>query len=391
MDVRKLVPFILQGLVVGVVGGFLFLVLFRPERSSTELPPPTPQYEIGTATTGAAPPVSSGPVSYADAVDKAAPAVVNIYTAKETVRPNPLSQDPLFRYFFGEPQPEISRSLGSGVILSKQGYILTNNHVVAEADEIVVALRDGRSMAAQLVGTDPETDLAVLTVKAQDLPAITLGDSNTIRVGDVVLAIGNPFGVGQTVTMGIISATGRSELGITTFENFIQTDAAINPGNSGGALVNAYGQLLGINTAILSQSGGSQGVGFAIPIAVAKIILEQIISHGRAVRGWIGVGVQDLNPELAESLNLDAKEGALVTQVLNNSPAEQAGLQPGDVISHINGKQIDSSKDLINLVTGVVPGKRIELRGQRGREKVTLDIEVGERPQPRTPPQMRVR
>jgi Do/DeqQ family serine protease len=307
------------------------------------------------------------------------------------MRPNPLSQDPLFHYFFGEPQPEISRSLGSGVILSKQGYILTNNHVVAEADEIVVALRDGRSMAAQLVGTDPETDIAVLAVKAQDLPAITLGDSNTIRVGDVALAIGNPFGVGQAVTMGIISATGRSELGITTFENFIQTDAAINPGNSGGALVNAYGQLLGINTAILSQSGGSQGVGFAIPIAVAKIILEQIISHGRAVRGWIGVGVQDLNPELAESLNLDAKEGALVTQVLNNSPAEQAGLQPGDVISHINGKQIDSSKDLINLVTGVVPGKRIELRGQRGREKVTLDIEVGERPQPRTPPPMRNR
>lgn len=391
MDVRKLVPFILQGLVVGVVGGFLFLILFRPERSSTESPPPTPtpQYEIGAATP--VPATLSGPVSYAEAVDKAAPAVVNIYTAKETVNPSPLAQDPFFRFFYGEPKPEISRSLGSGVIISKQGYILTNNHVVAEADEIVVALRDGRSMDAQLVGTDPETDLAVLAIKAKDLPAITLGDSSTVRVGDVVLAIGNPFGVGQTVTMGIISATGRSELGITTFENFIQTDAAINPGNSGGALINAHGQLLGINTAILSQSGGSQGVGFAIPIAVAKAILEQIVSHGHAVRGWIGVGVQDLNPDLAESLNLDAKEGALVTQILNGSPAEQAGLQPGDVISHINGVQVDSSKDLINTVTGVVPGKRIELRGKRGREKLTLEIEVGERPQPRTPPPLRFR
>ena len=382
MNLRKLVPFILQGLVVGVVGGFLFLFFFRPDsKSSSENP--APQYEVAPARSL---PAVSGPVSYANAVDQAAPAVVNIYTAKESAPPGPLAQDPFFRFFFGEPQPEVTRSLGSGVIISKQGYILTNNHVVAEADEIVVALRDGRSMDARLVGTDPETDLAVLAVKANDLPAVTLGDSSALRIGDVLLAIGNPFGIGQTVTMGIVSATGRSELGITTFENFIQTDAAINPGNSGGALVNAMGQLVGINTAILSQSGGSQGVGFAIPITVAKTILEQIISHGRAVRGWIGVGVQDLNVELAESLNLDAKSGALVTQVLNNSPAAHAGLQAGDVISHINDKEISSSKDLINLITGIIPGKRIELRGQRGSEKLELDIEVGERPQPRLPP-----
>ena len=326
----------------------------------------------------------SGPISYAPSVERASPAVVNIYTAKTiTRRAHPLLDDPLFRELFGDlggPRQRRQTSLGSGVIVSPEGYVLTNHHVIEGADEIELLLADGRAARARLIGSDPDTDLAVLKVTLEKLPTVTLGDSDGLRVGDVVLAIGNPFGVGQTVTQGIVSATGRSRLGLSTYENFIQTDAAINPGNSGGALVNAFGELVGINTAIFSKSGGSQGIGFAIPVRLARQVLEQIIEHGRPLRGWLGVEIQDITPELAESFRLDEPRGALIAGILRGGPAHRAGLQPGDVITEADNHPLRDATDLLNRVAQHPPGTALTLEGVREAKPLTLEVVVGERP-----------
>lgn len=330
---------------------------------------------------------ASGPVSYADAVGQAAPAVVNIFTTKVVEqRINPLFDDPFFRRFFGDsaaPRRRMENSLGSGVIVSKSGYLLTNYHVINGADEILVALKDGRSIEATVVGTDPESDLAVLSISLEDLPAINLGASEQIRVGDVVMAIGNPFGVGQTVTMGIVSATGRSQLGINTFEDFIQTDAAINPGNSGGALIDARGNLVGINTAIFSRSGGSQGIGFAIPVAVARQVLKQILQFGHVVRGWLGVEPQDISRQLAESFGMDDTHGVLIAGVLRNGPADRAGITPGDVILRINDKPIADARELLNTIAGTEPETKIKVEILRQGRNLELKARVTQRPAPR--------
>jgi serine protease DegS len=325
-----------------------------------------------------------GPVSYADAVSHAAPAVANLYTAKFVNKPSmPLFQDPLFRRFFGGNLPKQRRmesSLGSAVIMSREGYLLTNNHVTTGADQIIVTLKDGREAMARIIGSDPETDLAVLKIDLKDLPAITLARSDKIKIGDVALAIGNPFGVGQTVTMGIISATGRNQLGLNTYEDFIQTDAAINPGNSGGALVDAYGNLTGINTAIFSKSGGSQGIGFAIPTKLALEVMKAIIEHGRVIRGWLGIEVQPLTPELAESFGLEGKSGILVAGIYRDGPAQKAGLQPGDLILSIAGKAATDGRSSMNQVAQAQPGEKIAIEVLRGGKDLSLSAEIGLRP-----------
>jgi serine protease DegQ len=324
--------------------------------------------------------------SYSDAVRRATPAVVNIFTSKEVKNPqHPFLSDPLFRHFFGdrlEAESQRASSLGSGVIVSPRGYILTNHHVVEAADEIEVALSDGKKLKARLVGSDPETDLAVLQVGNGTLPSITFGDGDSLRVGDVVLAIGNPFGVGQTVTMGIISALGRNQLGINTFENFIQTDAAINPGNSGGALIDAAGNLIGINTAIYSRSGGSLGIGFAIPASSAKQVMEQIVATGSVTRGWIGVEAQEMTPELAAAADANGPGGVLIAGVLRDGPADKAGFRPGDVLVAIDGKQVKDPNAMLNLVAALVPGKTADVRVRRAEKDLDLKVEVGKRPTP---------
>ena len=322
--------------------------------------------------------------SYSDAAKRAMPAVVNVFTTKEAKQPkNPFMDDPFFKKFFGDrfgEQEEKQFSLGSGVIVSPEGYILTNNHVVEAADEIEIALADGRKAVAKVVGADPETDLAVVKVNLPNLPAITLGHAEHSRVGDVVLAIGNPFGVGQTVTMGIVSALGRNHLGINTFENFIQTDAAINPGNSGGALVDSNGNLLGINTAIYSRTGGSLGIGFAIPVSTAKTVMESIIVNGQVVRGWIGVEPQEITPELAESFGLTTKSGAIIAGVLKGGPADKAGMRPGDILVAVEGKPVADTTDMLNLIAQLTPGNRAKMTVMRKSQQATIDVMVGKRP-----------
>lgn len=324
--------------------------------------------------------------SYSDAAKKAMPAVVNIYTMKAVkVQQHPLRDDPLFRFFFGdqpEAQSQPSTNLGSGVIVSDSGYILTNSHVVEAADGIEVALTDTRRVTAKVVGTDPESDLAVLKIDLQKLPAITFGAADSARVGDVVLAIGNPFGVGQTVTMGIVSALGRSHLGINTFENFIQTDAAINPGNSGGALVDVNGHLIGINTAIYSKSpgGASLGIGFAIPVSTAKSVMEQLIENGSVQRGWIGVGVQDVTQEIAESFKIPGTRGTLITEVFRGTPADRGGVKVGDVLVAVDDKPVTDSASMLNLVAALKPGSSATLRVMREAKSIDLRVTVGKRP-----------
>jgi Do/DeqQ family serine protease len=315
------------------------------------------------------------------AAKAAAPAVVSISTSKATR--NPHSADPWFRFFFGdqmESQPQ--SGLGSGVIVSPSGYILTNHHVIAEADEIAVQLSDGRQAQARTIGTDPETDLAILKIDLPDLPVILLGDSEQLEVGDTVLAIGNPFGVGQTVTSGIVSALGRSQLGINTFENFIQTDAAINPGNSGGALVDVRGQLVGINTAIYSRSGGSMGIGFAIPTSLARSVMEAIVRDGAVTRGWIGVEPQNLTPELTEYFDTGLSEGVVITGVLQNGPAAQAGIQPGDVIASLNERPVSDVSSLLAEVAALKPGQAVAVDVVRQRQRQRLQITPGRRNTP---------
>jgi serine protease DegQ len=330
---------------------------------------------------------TSEPGSYSAAAQKAMASVVNVFTTKEVkISSHPLLQDPMFRHFFGDrfesPQSRRASSLGSGVIVSAEGYILTNHHVIEAADEIEIALADGRKTKARVIGSDPETDLAVVKVDMQTLPTMTFGHSETAKVGDVVLAIGNPFGVGQTVTMGIISALGRTHLGINTFENFIQTDAAINPGNSGGALVDASGNLIGINTAIVSRTGGSLGIGFAITAGVAKQVMEQIIQTGGVTRGWIGVEVQDLTAELAESFKRPNTTGALIAGVLKGGPADRAGVKPGDIIVAVEGKPVVDSAGMLNLVAALPPGKTATVTVMRNQSEKPIKINVGKRPAP---------
>ncbi len=362
----------------------LFVVsTFRPEWLPSRSAPSFAVVQQAP-TTGPLPAVAAGG-SFNAAVQRAQPSVVNIFTSKEVQSPrHPLLNDPLFRRFFGEQPPEEQRasSLGSGVIVSNTGYVLTNHHVVEAADEIEVALQDGKKLLAKVVGNDPETDLAVLRVDAENLPAITFGSSDALKVGDVVLAIGNPFGVGQTVTSGIVSALGRTGLGINTFENFIQTDAAINPGNSGGALVDAGGNLVGINTAIFSRSGGSMGIGFAIPVSTAKMVLEQIVKSGSVTRGWIGVEVQEITPPVAESFHLGSTRGALIAGVLRGGPADKAGIQPGDIMLEVEGKPVVDPTSMLNLIAALPPGSSARMKLRRQERDIEAEISVGRRPKP---------
>jgi serine protease DegQ len=327
------------------------------------------------------------PLSFSDAAKKATPSVVNISATRQVRRRNPLLDDPAFQRFFGERfplPPETQLSLGSGVIVSREGYILTNDHVVEGVSDIQVTLADGRTVAGKIVGSDPDTDLAVVRITANNLTPVTFGQSERAQVGDVVLAIGDPFSVGQTVTMGIVSATGREINSANPFGSFIQTDAAINPGNSGGALVDTNGNLIGINTLIFSRSGGYQGIGFAIPVHLAKRVMEQIIETGSVTRGWFGVEVADIGPELAESLGLKATRGAIVGAIERGSPAEKSGMKLGDVIVAINGKPVADSSSTLNAIAGVAPGKSVPVKVVRRNQELNLDIMVGKRrPRPR--------
>jgi serine protease DegQ len=334
------------------------------------------------------------PGSYHDAVKKSMPAVVNIFTSKTTAKPktrkgsNGKSSDPLFKFFFGDqpPEEEPTSSLGSGVLVSPEGIILTNHHVISDADDIDIALSDGRKVKAKIIGSDPETDIAVLKIDAKQLPSpISFGKIESVHVGDVVLAIGNPFGVGQTVTSGIVSAMGRDHVGINTFENFIQTDAAINPGNSGGALVDTRGNLIGINTAIYSNNGGSMGIGFAIPVNLAKQVMEAILTNGSVARGWIGVEPQNLSKELAESLGLPSStEGVVLSGVLEGGPAARGGAKPGDVLIAVNGNTTKDVRQLLNQIAQIGPGNVANLKILRKDKELELKIQTGKRPKPKT-------
>lgn len=383
MNIRDTVSFFLQAATVGIVAAFL-LLLFRPDWLERQTPVVEVQQVAPHTLTDLSRHAGNGPVSYADAVEPAAKAVVNVYTAKVITRKrHPLLDDPLFKQFFGNqlgPRKRLQTSLGSGVIVSKQGYVLTNNHVITGADEIQVLLQDGRSAKAKLVGADKDTDLAVLHIKLDDLPVLPLGSSDNLRVGDVALAIGDPFGVGQTVTLGIISATGRSQLGINRYEDFIQTDAAINPGNSGGALINAWGELIGINTAIYSRSGGSQGIGFAIPVSLAKNVMQQIIEQGHVERGWLGIEAQDITPQLAESFGLEGTHGMLIAGVLRGGPADNASIKPGDVIEKINGKDVENARSAMAFIAQLGPNEELVIQGSREGNSFTLKATTGRRP-----------
>ncbi|MCB1908688.1 MAG: Do family serine endopeptidase [Rhodocyclaceae bacterium] len=383
---RRLWLIFAQAVTISVAALFVVASL-RPDWLANEPIGPSPTIvELHEATP---PPPAQGlvaRVSYADAASRVLPAVVFIATSKDVRAPrNPLLDDPIFRHFFGDRldnRPERrSAGLGSGVIVSQDGYILTNNHVVEAADDIEVSLNDGRSFHAMEVGRDPESDLAVLHITTDaPLPAITFAQPDSLSVGDVVLAIGNPFGVGQTVTMGIVSALGRSQLGINTFENFIQTDAAINPGNSGGALVDTNGHLVGINAAIFSRSGGSLGIGFAIPTSLAREVMEQIIRSGSVTRGWIGVEIQEMTPELAESFGLADDHGALIAGVVRGGPADGAGMRPGDVLLAIDGRAITGPRDMLNIISQLSPGSRNLFHVRRSGRERDLEVTIGTRP-----------
>jgi serine protease DegQ len=326
---------------------------------------------------------------FSAAAKKVMPAVVNIFTTSTVKAPsNPFMDDPRFRFFFGEPSDEgatqQNSSLGSGVIVSHDGFILTNHHVVEAADQIEVGLADGRTARARVIGSDPDTDIAVIKIDAgSNLPAITFAQAEQAQVGDIVLAVGNPFGVGQTVTMGIVSALKRNHLGLNTFENFIQTDAAINPGNSGGALVDTNGNLIGINSAIYSPNGGSLGIGFAIPVSTAKKIMEQIIQNGQVTRGWVGVAVQELTPELAESFRLGDVQGVLISEVVRGSPADQAGIRVGDVLTSVDNKPLTDSNSMLETISALPPGKVVALKLLRNGRELVVEVKVGKRPRPK--------
>jgi serine protease DegS len=389
MTFSKFLWFLLKTVTAGLAAAFLYILVIQPELMhdnsnvvefrETGPAPVTPAPAVPATVNGA------GPVSYSASVEKAAPAVVNVHTAKLVTRGvHPLLEDPVFKHFFGDrfaqKRQEIQTSLGSGVMVSTKGYVLTNNHVIQGADEIQILLSDGRTAKATVVGVDVETDLAVLHIELDNLPALVIGDSNSLRVGDVALAIGNPFGVGQTVTFGIISATGRDHLGINTYEDFIQTDAAINPGNSGGALINAHGELIGINSAIYSRSGGSQGIGFAIPVSLAKGVMKQIIEHGRVVRGWLGLEAQDLTTELTESFGLESDQGVLVAGVQRSGPADKAGIQPGDILISIDDVKVNDSRQAMRIISELQPDTMVQLGGARDGKQFTTSARIIQRP-----------
>ena len=346
----------------------------RPGNVGAALPTPT-LLQVAAAASG-------GGSGYALAARRAAPAVVSI-SATKMARKSPHADDPRFKFFFGDgPTAQQQVGLGSGVIVSPEGYLLTNHHVVEDATEIEVQLADGRQTRARLVGSDTETDIALLKIELGGLPVVALGDVRALQVGDAVLAIGNPFNVGQTVTAGIVSALDRNDAGASRFQNFIQTDAAINPGNSGGALVDATGSLVGINTAIFSRTGGSLGIGFAVPVDTARQVMEQLIRDGKVKRGWIGVEPRDLSAELAESLNLPVKSGVLITGVLQNGPAAKGGLRPGDVVLKIGERTVRNVGDLFAAVAALPPDSDVVLLAQRGAEQVKLNMKVAERNMP---------
>ncbi len=377
---------------VGLAALFVIATL-RPELLEKREPPDAASAPVAPAA-GDAQPAGTEPhrveasaiLSYADAARRATPAVVNIFTAKEVRLPrdHPLLNDPMFRRFFGDQfsQRQQTASLGSGVIVSADGLVLTNHHVIESSDEIEVLLADGRKSRAKLVGSDPETDLAVLRIGFSNLPAIDFGNETQSKIGDVVLAIGNPFGVGQTVTMGIVSALGRNHLGINTFENFVQTDAAINPGNSGGALVDTRGRLIGINTAIYSRSGGSLGIGFAIPVSTARQVMDQIVATGSVTRGYIGVEPQDVTPELADAFKLARKDGAIISGVMRGGPADKAGVKIGDILFEVEGKAVANTAAMLNLIAQLKPGHDARFRFVREGREIDLTISVGKRPKP---------
>lgn len=371
-------------LIFAQTAAVLLAIFFVISTLRPELLPLKPRGEIVTIREAAPAVEADRPDSYSRAAEAAMPSVVNIFTSKETKEPShPLLDDPAFRRFFGEQfesRPKRTSSLGSGVIVSANGYILTNHHVVEAADGVEIALLDGRKAKAKLIGSDPETDLAVLKTDLKDLPVITFGQSQQVKIGDVVLAVGNPFGVGQSVTMGIVSALSRSRVGINTFEDFIQTDAAINPGNSGGALTDTSGNLIGINTAIYSRSGGSLGIGFAIPVHIAKQIMEQIVQTGGVTRGWLGVSMQDMTQELAESFGLEQPNGALIASVLKDGPADKAGIKAGDIMIAISGKPLKNSSEMLNVVAALAPGETATVTVIRNKQEKSIPIKVGVRP-----------
>ena len=367
--ISRLLKFVGRSIIAGLAVAFVLLYLFPGLYSARDGNGVWPGRE--------------GVVSYSDAVNAVAPAVVNIYATRIERRTiHPLFQDPLFRRFFGPQAPaERRNNLGSGVIMDARGYLLTNAHVIRNADEILVTLYDGRQDAAEVVGVDVDTDLAVLKITMDNLHVAPTSDSSTVRVGDVVLAIGNPYDFGQTVTQGIVSATGRNRVGITTFVNFIQTDADINPGNSGGALVSALGKLIGINSAIISSSGGSQGIGLAIPTNLALDVLQQIIEYGHVIRGWIGIEAQIVPQDVRDAAGLD-DSGILIAAVLNGSPADQAGIMPGDIMTRIDGKPLYDPRDTINMISQVKPGAIMEIELLRGWKTEQVEVLVAERPAP---------
>ena len=381
---RKFWLFFAQAVTLCLAGLFVISTL-RPDLLTFNRPASVP-VKLAAPVPVVANPASARMLTFSEAAKRAMPAVVNIYTSKDVkARHAPFMDDPVFRYFFGgegDAPAQKSNNLGSGVIVSELGYILTNAHVIEAADEIEVALADNRRARAKVIGADPETDLAVIKIDLPKLPAIAFGQSEQAQVGDVVLAIGNPFGVGQTVTMGIVSALSRSHLGINTFENFIQTDAAINPGNSGGALVDINGNMLGINTAIYSRTpgGASLGIGFAIPVATAKQVFDQLVATGSVTRGWIGVAVQELTPELAESLKLADTKGTLISEIFSGTPADQAGMKPGDVLIAVDGKPVLDSASMLTLISAIAPGTAATLKVIRAQKEVDLKVTVGKRP-----------
>jgi Do/DeqQ family serine protease len=384
MTLKKLWLVFAQTVTVSLAVLFVVQTL-RPEWLASPVGPQAPAVVNAPAASPPTPPTAAArAASYADAAYRAGPAVVNVFTSKEikTAR-HPFMDDPVFRRYFGEMFDSTQRatSLGSGVIVSAQGFILTNNHVIEDATEIQIALADGRTLAARVIGTDPETDLAVVKVEtAEPLPAIAIGADEDTKVGDVVLAIGNPFGVGQTVTMGIVSALGRTGLGINTFENFIQTDAAINQGNSGGALVDTSGNLVGVNTAILSRTGGSIGIGFAIPASTARQVLDGIIATGSVVRGYIGVQGQEITPDLAESFKLPGTNGVLIAGVEPQGPADRAGVKPGDILVAVGGKAVVDPPSMLNTVAALRPGAKVPLALKRQGKDVQVEVEIARRP-----------
>jgi Do/DeqQ family serine protease len=372
-----------QAVTVAIAALFVVSTL-KPEwlgRRTALLPAPTVIQAPAPAMDGSAGAAAGTFASYASAARAAAPAVVSV-AAQKVVARNPHRDDPAFRFFFGDreadSQPQVG--LGSGVIVSAEGYLLTNQHVVAGADDIEIQLPDGRQARARLIGADVETDIAVLKVEISPLPVVLIGQPGKLQVGDPVLAIGNPFNIGQTVTAGIVSALGRNRLGLSAFENFIQTDAAINPGNSGGALVDNQGALIGINTAILSAGRGNQGVGFAVPVDMALEVMQALIRDGKVVRGWIGVVPRELTPDVADSLGLKVREGVLIRGVLQDGPASAAGIRPGDVVLRIGGEPVRNEAELLKAVAALKPESRVEITLQRGDKRLDLGVTVGQRP-----------